>query len=57
MQVGWLNALFMRLTFKHMLLKRAHSKASFQQMAAQTPFKTCAFRDESIGHEVSFVKS
>jgi ubiquinone/menaquinone biosynthesis C-methylase UbiE len=57
MQVGWLNALFIRVTFKHMLLKRAHSKESFQQMAAQTPFKTCTFRDESIGHEVSLVKS
>jgi ubiquinone/menaquinone biosynthesis C-methylase UbiE len=57
MHVGWLNALFMRLTFKHMLLKRAHSKENFRQMAAQTSFKTCAFRDESIGHEVSFVKS
>ncbi len=57
MQVGWLNSLFIKLTFKHMLLKRAHSKESFQRMAAQTPFKTCTFRDESIGHEVSLVKS
>ena len=24
MNVGWLNALFIKLTFKHMLLKRAH---------------------------------
>ena len=56
MKLGWLNALITRLTFKHMLLKRAHSKESFRQMAAQTPFKTCAFREESIGHEVTLMK-
>ncbi len=57
MQVSTLNALLIKFTFKHMLLKRAHSKESFQRMAAQTPFKACTFRDESIGHEVSLVKS
>jgi ubiquinone/menaquinone biosynthesis C-methylase UbiE len=56
MKLGWLNALITRLTFKHMLLKRAHSKESFRQMAAQTPFKTCAFREESIGLEVTLMK-
>jgi hypothetical protein len=44
------------LTFKHMLLQRAHSKESFRRMAAQTPFKTCAFREESIGLEVALMK-
>jgi ubiquinone/menaquinone biosynthesis C-methylase UbiE len=56
MKLSWLNALITRLTFKHMLLKRAHSKESFRRMAAQTPFKTCAFREESIGHEVALMK-
>ena len=56
MKLGWLNALITRLTFKHMLLKRAHSKESFRRMAAQTPFKTCAFREESIGLEVTLMK-
>jgi ubiquinone/menaquinone biosynthesis C-methylase UbiE len=56
MQVGWLNAVFIKLTFKHMLLKRAHSKESFRQMTAQTSFKTCAFKEESIGLEVTLMK-
>jgi ubiquinone/menaquinone biosynthesis C-methylase UbiE len=56
MKLGWLNALITRLTFKHMLLQRAHSKESFRRMAAQTPFKTCAFREESIGLEVALMK-
>ena len=56
MKLGWLNALITRLTFKHMLLKRAHSKESFRQMVAQTPFKTCTFREDSIGHEIALTK-
>lgn len=56
MRLSWLNALVTRLTFKHMLLKRAHSKETFRRMVAQTPFKTCTFREESIGLEVALVK-
>jgi ubiquinone/menaquinone biosynthesis C-methylase UbiE len=56
MKLNWWNSLVTRLTFKHMLLKRAHSQESFRAMAAQTSFKTCTFRDESIGLEVSLVK-
>ena len=56
MKLSWLNALVTRLTFKHMLLKRAHSQESFRGMTAQTPFKTCAIRDESIGLEVALMK-
>jgi ubiquinone/menaquinone biosynthesis C-methylase UbiE len=55
MKLGRLNALITRLAL-HWLRKRAHSKDSFRQMAAETPFKTCAFRDDSIGHEVAFRK-
>jgi ubiquinone/menaquinone biosynthesis C-methylase UbiE len=56
MKLNWLNALITRLTFKHMLLKRAHSKERFRQMVAQTPFGTCSFREESIGLEVELLK-
>ena len=55
MNLGWLNSLITRLTL-HLLLKRAHSKESFQQMAAQTPFKTCAFQEDSIGQEITLKK-
>jgi ubiquinone/menaquinone biosynthesis C-methylase UbiE len=57
MKLSRLNALMTRMTFKHMLLKRAHSKESFRQMAAQSPFQTCSFKEEPIALEVSFVKS
>jgi ubiquinone/menaquinone biosynthesis C-methylase UbiE len=49
---GWLNALFIRLTFKYMLLKRAYSQERFRQMAAATPFHSCTIREEGIGLEV-----
>ena len=39
MKLSWLNSLLTRLTFKHMLLKRAHSKESFRQMAAANPLQ------------------
>jgi ubiquinone/menaquinone biosynthesis C-methylase UbiE len=57
MKLSWWNSLVTKLTFKHMLLKRAHSKESFRQMAGQTSFKTCTFREESIGLEVGLVKA
>ncbi len=56
MKLGRLNAMITRLTFKHMLLKRAHSKESLRQMVAQTPFETCTFREDSIGHEIALRK-
>jgi ubiquinone/menaquinone biosynthesis C-methylase UbiE len=56
MKLNWWNSLVTKLTFKHMLLKRAYSKESFREMAAQTSFKTCTFREESIGLEVGLAK-
>lgn len=55
-QVGWLNGLFMKLTFKHMLLKRAYSQDQFRQMVSQTPFQGCTIREEALGLEVSLTK-
>jgi ubiquinone/menaquinone biosynthesis C-methylase UbiE len=57
MKLSRLNALLTRLVFKHMLLGRAHSKESFQKMAAQTPFETCSFREELISLEVHLFKT
>jgi ubiquinone/menaquinone biosynthesis C-methylase UbiE len=56
MKLGWLNSLFTRLTFKHMLLKRAHSKDSLRKMVAQTPFQTCEIKEDLIGLEVALKK-
>jgi ubiquinone/menaquinone biosynthesis C-methylase UbiE len=56
MKLGWIGSLMTRLTFKHMLRKRAYSQEQLRSMAAQTPFSTCEIREDSIGFEVSLIK-
>lgn len=56
MKLSWFSSLLTKLTFKHMLRKRAYSREQLRDMAAQTPFKTCEIREESIGFEVSLGK-
>jgi ubiquinone/menaquinone biosynthesis C-methylase UbiE len=56
MGLGWFNALLTRLTFKHMLVKRAYSQERFREMASQTPFRTCEIEEEPIGLEVWLTK-
>jgi ubiquinone/menaquinone biosynthesis C-methylase UbiE len=55
-RLGWLNALMVKWTFKHMLLKRAYSQDQFRQMVSQTPFHGCAIREEGLALEVSLTK-
>jgi ubiquinone/menaquinone biosynthesis C-methylase UbiE len=55
MKLSWLNRLITRRTLS-MLLGRAHSKETFRQMSAQTPFKTCTFREDAISLEITFQK-
>jgi ubiquinone/menaquinone biosynthesis C-methylase UbiE len=56
MEIGWLNSLITKWTFKHMLLKRAYSQEDFRQMAAQTPFRTCEISCDLIGVSVTLRK-
>jgi ubiquinone/menaquinone biosynthesis C-methylase UbiE len=56
MELGWLNSLITRWTFKHVLLKRAYSQEDFRAMAAETPFKTCTIDCDLISAEVSLCK-
>jgi ubiquinone/menaquinone biosynthesis C-methylase UbiE len=56
MKLSWFSSLMTKLTFKHMLRKRAYSREQLRDMASQTPFKTCDIREESIGFEVSLGK-
>jgi ubiquinone/menaquinone biosynthesis C-methylase UbiE len=55
MGLGWFSSFLTRFILKG-LRKRAYSQEQFRQMAASTPFKTCAVREESIGLEVSLTK-
>ena len=57
MNVGAVNAIITKLTFRHMLLKRAYTKSEFEEMISQTHF---ADREDStktlIGLEILLSK-
>jgi len=52
MHLDRVNAFLTRATLKHMLRKRAYSRADFQQMAAATPFRHADIVDDGIGFDV-----
>jgi ubiquinone/menaquinone biosynthesis C-methylase UbiE len=56
MQLSWFSSLMTKLTFKHMLRKRAYSSEQWRDMVSQTPFPICDIREEAIGFEVSLGK-
>jgi ubiquinone/menaquinone biosynthesis C-methylase UbiE len=50
--LGWMNALIYKLTFRYMLLPRAYSKQQFMLMAASSRFGGCEVLESGIGFEV-----
>jgi len=56
MNVGPVNRMITKLTFRFMLLKRAYTRNEFEKMAAQTSFQTAQIREELIGLEVLLKK-
>ncbi len=57
MKLSRLNTALVKFTFKHMLLKRAYTRADFQRMGAESAFGGCDIQPESIGLNVWLVKS
>lgn len=51
--VGAINGVITKLTFRHMLLKRAYTKLDFERMVAATPFRAAEITEEGIGLEVA----
>jgi ubiquinone/menaquinone biosynthesis C-methylase UbiE len=56
MGLSWFNSWLTKMTFKHMLVKRAYSQEQFRHMAAQTSFRTCAIQEEPLGLTVGLTK-
>ena len=54
--VSWVSGIFMKWTFRTMLLKRAYTKAQFQEFISQTAFQKSEIRADGIGFEISLVK-
>jgi ubiquinone/menaquinone biosynthesis C-methylase UbiE len=51
MNQNWINSLFVKLTFKHGLLKWAYSKSQIKDLATKSRFGGCEILDEGIGFE------
>jgi ubiquinone/menaquinone biosynthesis C-methylase UbiE len=50
------NRLFMKLTFRFMLIKRAYTRAEMEQLASRAGFPIARFTETSIGFEVLLAK-
>jgi ubiquinone/menaquinone biosynthesis C-methylase UbiE len=55
MHLGWVSSFTTKGTLE-MLKRRAYSRAKFEQLAAESPFKTCVITTEGIGLEVRLTK-
>lgn len=51
MRLGPINGWVTRMTFKHLLLKRAYRPEDMRAMARQSRFNTCELEQEGIGFE------
>jgi ubiquinone/menaquinone biosynthesis C-methylase UbiE len=56
MNVNALNAAFMKLTFRFMLLKRAYTRSGFEKFVAQTRFQRVEIRESLMGLEIELQK-
>ena len=52
MNLGFFNAFLTRMAFRFMLLKRAYTKPEFEQLLAQTGFRSAARIEETLGMDV-----
>jgi len=57
MKVGAINGLITRLTFRFMLLKRAYTRAGFEQLISATRFKDVQIRENLIALEILLSKT
>lgn len=56
LRIGFANAMFMKLTFRFLLLKRAYTKSEFERMISQTKFGKVEIVEDLIGLEVGMGK-
>ena len=54
--LGWINSLVYKLTFRHMLLPRAYSRSQFMDMSSNSAFAGASIEASGIGFEVTLEK-
>jgi len=57
MNVGAVNGIITKLTFRFMLLKRAYTRRGFEQLIAKTPFRDFQIQEDLIALEVLLKKA
>jgi ubiquinone/menaquinone biosynthesis C-methylase UbiE len=57
MDLGRVNGLITKLTFRFMLLKRAYTRNEFEQFLSQTKFSRVDIKEDNIGLEVSMQRA
>lgn len=57
MNLGAVNRLTTRWTFRHMLLRRAYTRLDFERLLAQTGFGSAGIKEYGIGLEVSLERT
>jgi ubiquinone/menaquinone biosynthesis C-methylase UbiE len=55
--LGWMNSLIYRLTFRYLLIPRAYSRESFLAMASSSRFGRAEIQESGIGLEVILRKA
>ena len=56
MGLNWFNALFTQGAFKLMLLKNAYTPDEIRRLVAQTKFRQCDIRSDTVGMEIWLTK-
>jgi ubiquinone/menaquinone biosynthesis C-methylase UbiE len=54
--LGWMNSLIYRLTFRYLLIPRAYSKESFMEMASRSSFGAAEIEESGIGLDITLRK-
>jgi ubiquinone/menaquinone biosynthesis C-methylase UbiE len=57
MDIGAMNRMITKLTFRFILLKRAYTRSGFEQLIAKTPFRDFQIEENLIALEVLLKKS
>lgn len=54
--LGWMNSLIYRLTFRYLLIPRAYSKERFMEMASSSSFGAAEIEESGIGLDITLRK-
>jgi len=55
-ELGWMNSLIYKLTFRYMLIPRAYSREQFREMASRSRFGSADIRESGVGCEITLRK-